>query len=52
MATDDTFSEAETDARREATLKVMLTTAHKPHQPLGKQGRDKPAPSRSRKKPD
>jgi hypothetical protein len=30
---DDTYSEAETDARREATLKVMLATPHKPHKP-------------------
>jgi hypothetical protein len=27
----DTYSEAETDARREATLKRMLATPHKPH---------------------
>lgn len=27
----DTYSEEETVARREAALKVMLTTPHKPH---------------------
>lgn len=27
----ENYSEAETAARREATLKVMLTTPHKPH---------------------
>lgn len=27
----DTYSEEETVARREATLKVMLATPHKPH---------------------
>jgi len=44
----ETYTEAETEARREAALKRMLATPHKPH----KQGRDKPAPSRSRKKAD
>jgi hypothetical protein len=28
---DETYTEAETEARREATLKVMLATPHKPH---------------------
>lgn len=28
---DDTYSEAETVARREAALKSLLTTPHKPH---------------------
>ena len=28
---DDTYSEAETVARREAALKRMLATPHKPH---------------------
>lgn len=27
----DTYSEAETVARREAALRTMLTTPHKPH---------------------
>lgn len=31
MTTDDSYSEAETDARREAALKRMLATPHKPH---------------------
>ena len=29
--TDDTYSKAETEARREAALKRMLATPHKPH---------------------
>ena len=33
---DDTYSEAETAARREAALKRMLATPHKPHQPIRK----------------
>jgi hypothetical protein len=33
---DDSFSEQETIARREAALKRLLTTPHKPHQPIGK----------------
>ncbi len=40
MADDpETYSEAETVARREATLKVMLATPHKPHKPLGNKDR-------------
>lgn len=31
---DKTYTEAETEARREAALKVMLTTPHKPHKPV------------------
>jgi hypothetical protein len=50
--TPDHYSEEEARARAEATLKVMLATPHKPHK-AGKLGRTrKPAPSRSRKKPD
>jgi hypothetical protein len=30
----ETYTEAETEARREAALKRMLTTPHKPHQNL------------------
>ena len=30
---EDTYSEAETVARREAALRTLLTTPHKPHQP-------------------
>jgi hypothetical protein len=32
----DTYSEAETVARREATLSKMLATPHRPHKPMGK----------------
>jgi hypothetical protein len=36
---EETYSEAETDARREAALKRMLATPHKPHKE-SKRGRD------------
>jgi hypothetical protein len=32
---DDVYSNEETIARREAALKRMLSTPHKPHQPKG-----------------
>jgi hypothetical protein len=32
----DTYFEAETVARREAALKNLLATPHKPHKPMGK----------------
>lgn len=44
----DEYGEAETKARREAALKRMLATPHKPH----KQGRPEDRPSRSREKQD
>ncbi|MDR7154918.1 hypothetical protein J2W40_001736 [Sphingobium xenophagum] len=48
---DDTYSEAETEARRETALKRMLETPHKPHEAMGKPRRaQKPAPSRSLEK--
>jgi hypothetical protein len=31
MADEETYSEEETEARREAALKLMLATPHKPH---------------------
>jgi hypothetical protein len=43
---EDAYTEAETDARREAALKRMLNTPQKPHaqmvkhKPVGKPGRD------------
>jgi hypothetical protein len=46
---EEIYSDAETEARAAAALKRMLNTPHKPHNKLG---RDKPAHSRSRKKPD
>jgi hypothetical protein len=33
---EESFSERETIARREAALRRMLATPHKPHEPLGK----------------
>lgn len=32
----DTYSESETVARREAALKNMLATPHRPHKAIGK----------------
>jgi hypothetical protein len=32
---DEIYSEEETVARRDAALKRMLTTPHKPHKPIG-----------------
>ena len=32
---EETYSEEETKRRREAALKRMLTTPHKPHEKLG-----------------
>ena len=32
----ETYTEAETEARREAALKRMLATPHKPHKPKEK----------------
>jgi len=32
---DQHYSEEETARRREATLKRMLSTPHKPHKPIG-----------------
>lgn len=40
---DDTYSEAETEARREAALTRMLATPHKPHQPINGKAKHKPA---------
>ena len=39
----ETYSEAETEARAEATLKRMLATPHKPHKPLGAKRDTKPS---------
>lgn len=36
----DTYSEAETTARREAALSRMLATPHKPHKASGKRHKE------------
>jgi len=36
----ETYSEAETEARREAALKRMLATPHKPHKDSKVKGRE------------
>lgn len=38
---NDKYSEQETVARREAALKRMLSTPHKPHKPIGKKNAEK-----------
>lgn len=45
LANDDTFSEAETVARREAALKRAFATPHKPHKATAA---IRPAPKRGR----
>lgn len=35
-----TYTEAETEARREAALQRMLATPHKPHKASGKDGKE------------
>jgi hypothetical protein len=39
MKKNDQFSDAETEQRREAALRRMLSTPHKPHKPLGKKAK-------------
>ena len=41
----ETYSEEETERRREAALKRMLNTPHKPQEKM-KKGEPKPAPKR------
>ena len=36
----DTYSEAETEARREAALQRMFATPHKPHEASGKRRKE------------
>jgi hypothetical protein len=38
---DDSYSEQETVRRREAALKRMLSTPHKPHKTIGKNRKTK-----------
>jgi hypothetical protein len=45
---EEAYSEAETEARREAALKTMFATPHKPHKPIGESSkRPKARPSKS-----
>ena len=37
----ETYTEAETEARREAALKVMLASPHKPHKVTPAAGKDR-----------
>jgi hypothetical protein len=37
---NETYSEADTERRREAALKRMLATPHKPHEPKGKRRKE------------
>jgi hypothetical protein len=39
-SSDDTYSEAETVARREAALKRAFSMPHKPQEPIGKGRRE------------
>jgi hypothetical protein len=39
---NEPYTEAETIARREATLKRMLATPHKPHKKLGSETKSAP----------
>jgi len=38
---DESYSERETERRREAALKRLLSTPHKPHKPIGKKKQTK-----------
>lgn len=44
---DETYSEVETERRREAALKRMLATPHKPHEKLKTPAKPKPRRGKS-----
>lgn len=39
MTKDETYSQEETERRREAALKRMLETPHKPHEKITRRGK-------------
>jgi len=43
---NEQHSEEETERRREAALKRMLSTPHRPHKPMGKKKKQKDAKKR------
>jgi hypothetical protein len=48
-SSDDTYPEKEATERREAALKRMLSTPHKPHKSLSKRKRTKKVKNERRK---
>jgi hypothetical protein len=49
---DEKYSEEETERRRKAALKRMLSTPHKPHRPIGKKKKSPRLPKAAKKRGD